>query len=109
VSGAFNTAEITTDVATGSVAFTSTTPVNLTVSLGGITTVVADVPEGELEMVSLFCYKCSSSGYRTAINVAVVDICTAMHRDKWSRVSTVSVASSTEQRAMIRFACIQMT
>jgi hypothetical protein len=48
VSGAFNQANIITDVATGSVAFTSTTPVNLTVSLGGITTVVADVPEGEL-------------------------------------------------------------
>jgi hypothetical protein len=46
VSGAFNQAEIVTDVATGSVAFTSTTPVNLTVQLGGITTVVADVPAG---------------------------------------------------------------
>uniref|UniRef100_A0A383W198 Auto-transporter adhesin head GIN domain-containing protein n=1 Tax=Tetradesmus obliquus TaxID=3088 RepID=A0A383W198_TETOB len=46
VSGAFKHADIVTDVATGSVALTSSTPVNLTVQLGGITTVVADVPAG---------------------------------------------------------------
>eukprot|EP00882_Tetradesmus_deserticola_P009343 GHRQ01009856.1.p1 GENE.GHRQ01009856.1~~GHRQ01009856.1.p1 ORF type:complete len:589 (+),score=166.02 GHRQ01009856.1:822-2588(+) len=48
VSGAFDQAQIITDVATGSIPFASSTPVNLTVNLGGITTVLADVPQGSV-------------------------------------------------------------
>ncbi|KAF8062699.1 hypothetical protein HT031_004028 [Scenedesmus sp. PABB004] len=46
LTGAFQRADITTSVATGSIAFSSATPVALSVGLSGITTLVADVPAG---------------------------------------------------------------
>lgn len=46
IAGSFSQASIVTNVATGDVVLNSSTPVELTVQISGITTVVADVAQG---------------------------------------------------------------
>ncbi len=46
MSGAFRHVDVRTSVATGSLVVKSVTPTELVVDLGGITTLLADVPEG---------------------------------------------------------------
>lgn len=50
LTGAFNEVVINAGAATGTVALSSVTPVNMTVNLGGITTVLVDAPEGEWQL-----------------------------------------------------------
>jgi hypothetical protein len=47
LTGAFNEVSINSGAATGTIALSSVTPVNVTVNLGGITTLLVDAPEGE--------------------------------------------------------------